>query len=114
MQAAARGVGYRFPQGLAGDRPSMQASAANDLSLLDSGHAVALFGGRKGGFLPGRATADDDKIVLWLFCQHRYPSLPWPTEQVTQGTLLCTRRRLFLCVAERGFCNRSPPRAVTV
>jgi hypothetical protein len=58
----------------------MQASAANDLSLLNNAHPVALFGARKGGFLPDRATAEDDEIVLWLFCQHQYPSLPWPTE----------------------------------
>jgi hypothetical protein len=32
----------------------MQARAAKDLSLLNHARAVALLGGCKGGFLPGR------------------------------------------------------------
>ena len=91
----------------------MQASAANDLSLLNDGPVVALLGGRRGGCLPGRAAADDDEIILWLFCRHRYPPLPWPTEQVTQARCPALAD-VYFCVAERNVCNRSPPRAVTV
>jgi hypothetical protein len=42
----------------------IQARAAKDLSLLNNARAVALLGGCKGGFLPGRVIADEDEIIL--------------------------------------------------
>ena len=54
-------VQHGLPHGLAGDGAGVDAGAADDLALLDHGHAAAALGALDGGALAGRAGADDDE-----------------------------------------------------
>ena len=53
-----------FAEGFAGDGAGVGADAADDLFALDDADFLAQFGGLDGGFLPGGAGPDDQKIVV--------------------------------------------------
>ena len=64
LVAVAGEVQHGFAHGLAGDGAGVDAGAADDLALLDDGHALAVLGALDGRPLAGRPRADHDEIVL--------------------------------------------------
>ena len=55
---------YGFAQGLARNRPCVQADAADHLIAVNDGDALAELGRSDCAFLTGGAAADDDQIIM--------------------------------------------------